>query len=181
MNVIFFGLKRAFHGSLRVTRRALARLGLTAARFDMLYVVAKEGGTILQRELQRALGVASTTVSRMLASLEELGLVERDVWENDHRRRTVALTKAGRRSVFKAARWLIHTGNVQLVVDSGLSPDQWHDPKACRSVIDQFDRSLRFLRHAYRDAATLHYPRADHGRGFRDLPIVWRGLTESAY
>jgi DNA-binding MarR family transcriptional regulator len=59
MHVIYFGLKRAFHGTLRVTRRALARLGLTPARFDMLYIVAKEGSSLLQRELQRALGVAT--------------------------------------------------------------------------------------------------------------------------
>ena len=85
MNVIFFGLKRAYHGTLRVTREALAKLGLTPARFDLLYIVAKEGGTLLQRELQRALGVVAATVSRMLTSLEELGLVEREVVEEDHR------------------------------------------------------------------------------------------------
>ena len=37
MNAIFFGLKRAYHGTLRIYRRALANLGLTAARFDLLY------------------------------------------------------------------------------------------------------------------------------------------------
>jgi DNA-binding MarR family transcriptional regulator len=123
MHILFFGLKRAFHGSLRVTRRALATLGLTPARFDMLYIVAKEGSSLLQRELQRALGVAAATVSRMLSSLEELGLVEREVSEEDHRCQNVVLTKAGRRCVLRAARLLIHTGHIQLMVDSALSPD----------------------------------------------------------
>ncbi len=77
MHTVFFGLKRAFHGTLRVTRGALATFGLTAARFDMLYIVAKEGSSLTQRRLQRALGVAAATVSRMLRSLEKLGLVER--------------------------------------------------------------------------------------------------------
>ena len=172
MNVIFFGLKRAYHGTLRVTREALAKLGLTPARFDLLYIVAKEGGTLLQRELQRALGVVAATVSRMLTSLEELGLVEREVVEEDHRCRHVVLTKSGRRCVFRAARLLIHSGNVQLTVDSALSPDRWYQPTACRLARDQFDRSLYLLRHAYGDVATVHYPRADAKNGFA-RPLVW--------
>ena len=35
MNAIFFGLKRAFHGTLRIARPMLTSLGLTAARFDL--------------------------------------------------------------------------------------------------------------------------------------------------
>ena len=42
MDAIFFGLKRAFHGSLRIARFALTALGLTAARFDMLYALEKK-------------------------------------------------------------------------------------------------------------------------------------------
>jgi DNA-binding MarR family transcriptional regulator len=180
MHVIHFGLKRAFHGTLRITRPALACLGLTPARFDMLSIVAEEGGSLLQRDLQRALGVAAATVSRMLRSLEELGLVEREVLEEDHRCRNVVLTKAGRRCVLKAAHLLIHTGHIQLMVDSALSPDRWYDPVASRRVHDEFERSLHFLRDAYRDVATLHYPHA-HVRGFERFPGVWRGPSESAY
>jgi DNA-binding MarR family transcriptional regulator len=180
MHVVFFGLKRAFHGALRVTRDALKILGLTPARFDMLYIVAKEGSSLLQRDLQRALGVAAATVSRMLRSLEELGLVEREVTEEDHRCRNVMLTKEGRRCVLKAARLLIHTGHIQLMVDSALSPDRWYDPAACRRVHDEFNRTLHYLRDAYGDVATLHYPRA-HVRGFERFPGVWRGPSESGY
>jgi DNA-binding MarR family transcriptional regulator len=179
MHIMFFGLKRAFHGSLRVTRRALATLGLTPARFDMLYIVSKEGSSLLQRDLQRALGVASATVSRMLASLEELGLVEREVFDEDHRCQIVALTKAGRRCVLRAARLLIHTGHIQLMVDSALSPDRWYDPAVCQRVHDEFGRVLYFLRHAYGDVATLHYPIADVRDGFA-RPLVWHPVAESA-
>jgi DNA-binding MarR family transcriptional regulator len=180
MNEIFFGLKRAFHGTLRMTRTALASLGLTPARFDMLYIVAKEGSMMLQRDLQRALGVAAATVSRMLKSLEKLGFVERTVMEEDHRRRVVALTKAGRRRVFNAARWLIHSGNIQLMVDSALSPDRWHDPAACRRERDELGRVLHLLRHAYRDVATRHYPHAPVDL-FAHLPRVYIGPSESGY
>jgi len=100
--------------------------------------------------------------------------------DEDHRYRNVVLTKAGRRCVLKAARLLIHTGHIQLMVDSALSPDRWYDPVACRRVHDEFARTLHFVRDAYRDVATLHYPRA-HVRGFERFPGVWRGPVESGY
>jgi DNA-binding MarR family transcriptional regulator len=180
MHELFFGLKRAFHGTLRMTRTALASLGLTPARFDMLYIVLQEGSTMLQRDLQRALGVVAATVSRMLKSLEKLGFVERTVMEEDHRRRVVVLTKAGRRRVLKAVRFLIHSGNIPLMVDSALSPDRWYAPAASRRVRDELGRSLDLLRHAYRDVATRSYPHAPVDL-FAPLPRVYIGPSESGY
>jgi DNA-binding MarR family transcriptional regulator len=158
MNGIFFGLKRAYHGTLQVTRRALARLGLTAARFDLLYVVQKGGAMLTQRELRRALGVSGPTVSRMLGSLEALGLVEREVSDLDRRERYVMLTKAGRRCVRKTARLLIHTGLVQFALDTALGADQWHDAKACEMACKACDRMLGRLRRSFGDVATFGYP-----------------------
>jgi DNA-binding MarR family transcriptional regulator len=158
MNVIFFGLKRAYHGTLRVTRRALARLGLTAARFDLLYIVQKAGEMMTQRELRKALGVSGPTVSRMLGSLEDLGLVEREVSDLDRRERYVMLTNAGRGCVRKAVRSLIHTGLVQLAVDSALCADQWHNATASRTANSGCDGMLRRLRRAFGDIATFTYP-----------------------
>ena len=181
MNKLFFDLKRAFHGSLRIFRRPLARLGLTAARFDLLYIVLKAGGGLLQRELQRALGVAASTVSRMLGSLEELGLVVREVAEDDGRQRYVELTKAGRRSVLAAARELIHSGTVQLTIDSALCPAVWHDRNASMKASKECRRPLKLLRHAYRDLATPNYPFTQYevDRELDDLlPPVFLGPTE---
>jgi DNA-binding MarR family transcriptional regulator len=157
MNALFFSVKRAYHGTLRVFRGALARLGLTAARFDLLYIVLKERG-LLQRELQRALGVAAPTVSRMLGSLEELGLVVREIAEDDCRQRYVELTKEGRRSVIRAARALIHSGFVDLTIDSALSPAHWHEPGERSTARRECLHTLRLLRYAYRDVATHEYP-----------------------
>jgi DNA-binding MarR family transcriptional regulator len=104
MNAITFAIKRAFHGFLRVTRKPLQSLspGLTAARFDMMYVLLTGtgtkffwNGTTYQREVQRALGVSAPVVSRMLRSLEELGWVTRKRSETDRRQREVSLTQAG--------------------------------------------------------------------------------------
>ena len=139
MNILFFGLKRAFHGTLRVFRRALA-------------------------------------------SLEELGLVAREVAEEDRRQRYVVLTKAGRRSVLRAARSLIHSGVVDLTIDSALSPALWHDAGACWTARHECLRPLRLLRLAYRDLATPDYPFAhceDGGaaEALDELPPFPRGPT----
>lgn len=76
MHAILGGLKRAWHGCLRVTRPVLAALALTAARFDLLYVLEKGGRT--RRQLRQTLGVDRTTISRMVGSLDALGFVVRE-------------------------------------------------------------------------------------------------------
>ena len=158
MHRVFFDLKRAYHGTLRLTRRLLKRLGLTAARFDLLYIVEKAGKTMLQCDLRRVLGVTAPTVSRMLASLQALGLVEREVVDLDRRRRHVTLTKAGLRCVRRAARHLIHSGWVELAVDSALCPQRWFNAEECSRARGVLSTTLNRLRYAYGDRATRDYP-----------------------
>jgi DNA-binding MarR family transcriptional regulator len=161
MNTTFFGLKRAYHGTLRLTRRVLARLGLTAARFDLLYIVLKHGRFMVQRDLREALGVAAPTVSRMLASLEELGLLRREPLEEDLRHRSITLTKAGRECIRRALRHLVRSGYAKLAVDSALCPDDWYDERACSRASAVLDTTLQRLRDAYGDVATTDYPHAE--------------------
>jgi len=158
MHKVFFDLKRAYHSTLRLTRRLLKSLGLTAARFDLLYIVEKAGKTMLQCDLRRVLGVTAPTVSRMLASLEALGLVEREVVDLDRRRRHVTLTKAGLRCVRRAARSLIHSGWVELAVDSALCPHRWFNAVECSRARGALSTTLDRLRYAYGDSATRDYP-----------------------
>src|ERR1700733_5812527 len=100
MNAISFGLKRAYHGTLRIARSTFAVLGLTAARFDMLYAIhQKAPAPMVQSALRGVLGVTSPTISRMLGSLEELGLIRRTRIPSDQRQRSIELTDAGRASV----------------------------------------------------------------------------------
>jgi DNA-binding MarR family transcriptional regulator len=166
MHAIFFGLKRAWHGSLRTTRRALAAMGLTAARFDLLYALGPQDphSWTTQRQLRRTLGVNRTTVSRMLGSLERLGLVTRRR-ACDRRTRIVELTERGRRLSRTATERLIGSGAAQLAVDSaiagapyGLAGACWYDDTACLYAGDVLESFLRGLRCTYGDRATLHYP-----------------------
>jgi DNA-binding MarR family transcriptional regulator len=99
MNEVFFGVKRAHHSCLRVSRTLLGAM-ITPARFDMMFALGtSEGryGALLQKELCVMLGVSDATVSRMVTALQRLGWVEREPDDVDGRRRWVVLTAAGRR------------------------------------------------------------------------------------
>jgi DNA-binding MarR family transcriptional regulator len=167
MHAIFFGLKRAHHGTLRITRDVLGRMGLTAARFDMLYALKrgpKHG--LRQKALRRALGVCRATVSRMLASLEKLGLVTRRVDLADARQKIVALTTLGRWRIAFAHRHLTRSGWAQLAVDSALAGEgskyHWYMPEECIAVTHLLDEMLNQLRRSFFDRAKLDYPWNPH-------------------
>jgi DNA-binding MarR family transcriptional regulator len=160
MNAIFFGLKRAFHSTLGISRAGLAACGLTAARFDLLYCLYQrdsEGAS--QRTLTRKLGVTRSTVSRMLASLEALGVVARKRHVADRRQRWVTLTNAGRARIRKAVRRLDVLGSSQLAVDSALGGERWYDFDSHGLLeMAKLDDMLSRIRSAFADFATLYYP-----------------------
>jgi DNA-binding MarR family transcriptional regulator len=159
MHAIFFGLKRAFHGTLRVSRSALKVCGLTAARFDLLYALHRRPlGAEAQSTLTRKLGVTRSTVSRMLASLEALGVVRRTRISCDRRQRWVALTDAGRTRIQRAVLWLVGAGSAQLAVDSALGGERWYSDAHCFFAMAALDDTLSNIRQAFGDFATLHYP-----------------------
>jgi DNA-binding MarR family transcriptional regulator len=120
MNAIVFGAKRVFHGVLKMTRKRLQAVspGMTAARLDMMYLLA--GGCegrrkpesfcaekTLQCVLRHELGVSATVVARMLRSLERLGWVTRYRWERDLRQRVVALTPEGLECLRRAFKQVV--------------------------------------------------------------------------
>jgi DNA-binding MarR family transcriptional regulator len=172
MHAIFFGLKRAHHGALRVARVPLATLGLTAARFDLLYAIRQSRKGIVQSKLRRVLGVCRATVSRMLLSLEELGLVRRRVLLRDRRKRVVELTTQGRKRIARAHRELTRSGWADLAVHTALcgegSTYRWYDEVDCMMATDELDALLGRIRHEFYDHATLDYPWRPE-----DLPSFW--------
>jgi DNA-binding MarR family transcriptional regulator len=166
MDATFFALKRAFHGTLRITRASLAGLGLTAARFDLLYALPHGYGRFAirtrQSALRQALGVSRPTVSRMLASLEELGLVRRVRDTADRRQRVVTLTQRGCTLIRKAVRVFIDSGWTQLALDraldEGVAGRRWSDEAHCIFATEALEGFLERIRAAFGDFATLAYP-----------------------
>jgi DNA-binding MarR family transcriptional regulator len=164
MNAIFFGLKRAFHGTLRLARPTLTSHGLTAARFDLLYALMGSDRTFgkYQSRLRKKLGVSRPTVSRMLRSLEERGLVSRERSRVDRRQLDVRLTDLGRALIRRAHKVLTESGWAQLAVDSALGStsmeNRWFDPMHCLMETDRLEGTLKKVRDTFGDFATLYYP-----------------------
>jgi len=162
LNQILFACKRAFHGTLRVTRRPLASLGLTAARFDLLYALLSREGTDLirygtrQSELRRKLGVCGSVVSRMLASVEALGWVTRQRQGSDRRQRLVMLTAAGRLCIATAFN-MLRRASWRLVHQAICFGKHRHPslPFVHTSLVESYFRAMRA---EYGDTATLFYP-----------------------
>jgi DNA-binding MarR family transcriptional regulator len=161
MNAHFFCLKRAYHGFLRVTRRPLQVVGLTAARYDMMYALKQRHHQgyfvpMLQSELRKKLGVNASVVSRMLRSLERLGLLTRKRPERgDKRQRQITLTEKGLACI-RYAYQAFRRSSVRLLCIA-IALGKYGKP------VDTFFRMLMFedyllgMRHTYGDTAALHY------------------------
>jgi DNA-binding MarR family transcriptional regulator len=159
MNHFFYAIKRAYYGTLRVSRPPVTSVGLTAARFDAMYAIfgASEAG-IHQAALARKVGVCAPVVARMLRSLAELGYVVRERCAVDRRKLLVRLTKAGRRCFLRARVLLMGSGVVDLAIDSALGGKRWVDEAYTLDQKDRLDCALRELRDAFWAGGRLHYP-----------------------
>ena len=160
MHDTFFATKRAFHAILRTIRRPLATHGLTPARFDMLYVLYSGiDHWALQSAIRRVLGVTAATVSRMLRSLEQLGLVRRMRCEFDKRDRVVELTEMGLRRMQGAHDAFVASGAAQLVVDCMLTVPKEHGKRRSERVVRLLDGLLARVRLHLGDVSMLSYRR----------------------
>ena len=170
MHRVMFGCKRAYYATLRLTRQPLKEMGLTAARFDLMYVVyVRRGWPPLQSDLRRTLGVCASVVSRMLKSLEALGYVTRERSAEDARQRRVWLTKTGRTCIKRAIRQFVTWGYAQLALVSALVAGgprgPWWDPAKAQLALENAAMVFYRLRDAFGDDATRNYPFPDDWLG----------------
>ncbi len=162
MHQVAFGAKRAFHGCLRASRKLLASFGLTAARFDLLYALArhhlrsKVPPAMWQSTLRREVGVSAGVVSRMLRSLEDLGWVTRTRCFYDGRQREVALTASG----FERLRPAIHIVRRAMarVLEEVVCFGQHRDPSKRLHHLDALEGYHRVLEQSFGPPARLYFP-----------------------
>jgi DNA-binding MarR family transcriptional regulator len=163
MNAITFGAKRAFHGFLRVTRKPLASMGLTAARFDLLEVLFRAHAGewrlrgVRQSRLRKALGVTAPVVTRMLGALESLGLVTRAREERGDRRQIrVWLTEVGQGCILEARSVMLRA--LRRLVFVAICFGQHRDASKRLRHMDALEGYLCSLRTQFGDTASLYYP-----------------------
>ncbi len=163
MDQIFFGLKRAFHRTLRVQQKLAAEYGLTPARFDMLCAMrnwqhTSMGMPLSQRILRDTLGVSAATVSRMLKALEKLWLVWRGPREGKlNSSRELRLTPRGFMLIRRAMHKLFHSGRARRIIDRAM---HWplctkDDDFQHRELLDDM---LHQIRKSLGDVAWHSYP-----------------------
>ncbi|HEY8038877.1 MAG TPA: MarR family transcriptional regulator [Polyangiaceae bacterium] len=164
MNAIAFGSKRVFHGFLRITRKALQSIGLTAARFDMMCALLGDPRqrhdvvkfSVRQSVLRRSLGVSASVVSRMVRALEALGWVLRRRAYGDGRQYDVSLTESGDQRIRLARRLLLR--GVQRIVYQCICMGSHRDANQRFVHMEWLESYLGVLRRDFGDTATLYYP-----------------------
>ncbi len=160
MNAIAFGTKRTFHGFLRLTRRAFASLGLTAARFDMMQAIdttpRNRFAEIRQNMVRRALGVTAGVVSRMVRALEQLRYVKRTRCPHDRRTFCLEVTKSGWARLSAARAMLLRS--LQRFVFMAICFGKHEDRKERVRRMAALEQYLDVLRDHLGDTARLSYP-----------------------
>ncbi len=161
VNAITFGTKRAFHGFLKVTRKPLAVMGLTAARFDMMSVLRGRKDMpwrwMRQSDLRRMLGVTASVVTRMVKALEALGLVRRErEWAGDRRQIRLSLTDVGERCITEARNAMMQP--IKWAVFIAVCFGRHDDGGERFRHMETLEGYLRSLRAHFGDTARLYYP-----------------------
>jgi DNA-binding MarR family transcriptional regulator len=91
MEPLLFTFKRLALLAGPMTRAFAGIVNLTPQRVDMMFFLRDR--PMIQRDLAFEMGVVRSVVSKMVTSMEKLGLVERRGVEGDRRLRLVTLTK----------------------------------------------------------------------------------------
>ncbi|MEO8877386.1 MAG: MarR family winged helix-turn-helix transcriptional regulator [Polyangiaceae bacterium] len=156
MHFVAFRLKRAHHASLRIARQIASRCALTPARFDLLYALWNHYfDSMSQMALRKILGVARSTVSRMLKSLEDLGIIQRSSDNHDRRTRQVGMTEAGRRQFLELLEMVRGWEEMDLAYDVAFG---WPKDNDTFVHIDELFWTLKTIAEEFGDTGAIWYP-----------------------
>lgn len=112
---------KVFHAQKNRVRPEMALIGLSPGQPKLLTFLALNG-ECLQKDLAAACDIEAATISKLLNSLEENGLIRRDTHSGDRRATRIALTEAG--------SWLYETeirpriGTINQCSLSGFTPEE---------------------------------------------------------
>jgi DNA-binding MarR family transcriptional regulator len=123
MDPFFFSMKRGYYASLRYSWKVLKGSGVTPARLDVLRcILDARGHELPQADLVRMLGVARSTMSRMVGALVRAGLVTRQRADYDGRVWLCAVTDKATRIVEDILERWVDSRVVARTIDQALLP-----------------------------------------------------------
>ncbi|MGB9978236.1 MarR family winged helix-turn-helix transcriptional regulator [Methanobacterium sp.] len=76
----------------------IEKLGITGGQFQFLMGLAREDG-ITQEDLANSFHMNESTIARALRKLEDAGMVQRNVDENNRRKKIITVTEKGKTAV----------------------------------------------------------------------------------
>ena len=163
---VLYGLKRAYHSTLRVSRRDFKAIELTPARMDILHALYNRGRWrnrfIWQSALRRIIGyTARSTMTQIMQALEALGWVRRTRSRQDKRQLEVELTEAGREQYGRAACRFLNGWSVEAPMRAkNWAPPDDDESRAWEAYIAKLTplrKILLNIRIALRDIGSLRY------------------------
>ena len=159
MHVIPFHLKRAWHCTLAHLRRLAKPYDITPARFDLLHLVGNYGSPA-QADLHKALGVSRATTSRMLISLEKLGLIGRrhtyGARKRINRRNYIVVLTDKARQILRAIRMSVIAPWIQLAFECFFLAQGWGPIRAFWDV-DKLSCDLHEIAQHFGDMSEHNY------------------------
>jgi DNA-binding MarR family transcriptional regulator len=169
MHRVFNEMKRAYWRSHAMLAPIAKRHGLTPSRFDLMVLIAQEPTReILHSELRSKIGSTRGVVYRMVQALEELGLVERDIYVMEKGSFFVCLTDEGSARV---DAMLEDLARAELAMESVVSRN-WLSEESRRADAKELVTRLERVRRARGDDGNIDY----------HLPLQpWRGGGAAAH
>ena len=115
-------LKRAFHTTVRVGLVMSTPFGLTPSRYELMTAIKCQREIwFSQRTLRDLLGIAPSTLTRMIDALVECGFLLRRRDPEDGRYNQLRITLAGRRALAYTFRTYVKCGYADYVFGRGLT------------------------------------------------------------
>ena len=148
----WYGVLQAGLRSLdRVDRDVREATGLPLAWFEALVALEREGGRRRMGDLADELLLSRGGATRLIARMEEAGLVERDVPADDRRATYAVVTPAGRAAAEQAAP--LHEAAVHTHFGAAISDEDAQVlRRVCARVLEHGSASCGWLR---RDAESF--------------------------
>lgn len=153
-----FAIKLAHLSFLRFSRRETKEVGLTPARLDMLRAILEQPGhRVLQRDLQRLLGVCNSVVCVMIQSLEKLEFLTRSRTPKDRRTFVITLTPKARFALRRIHYSSVIEGFLELALVSALFKDRMPRAGLWR-ILSRLEQRLSGFRTAFGIGWTTYNP-----------------------
>ncbi len=161
MHALFFGLKRAYWGTVAKSRKLLRLHSphLTAARFDLMHAVRGWKFGVKQTALRERLGVCRPVLTRMLKSLVELGWLTRERCTGDRRTYWIEITEKGLQIIEGAYRRLVRSMRAARWVNQALvGRERWPDKDRSFPRMQTIEWLLDKVRTFFNAGGGLYYP-----------------------